>query len=351
MKRNYAWIAFVCLLVLTPVLAAQEAPSESKLDFSGRYLILSTNRWSTLNQELKQALAAGYGVLMGDAPFKFLVLEKQPQGAPQREFKVVENLSRDLEGAAAEGFRLMPATVGMKVKNIAGVAGKTADSSTRFEYRVLNPIRTSSLQKDITEAAGQGYRPVAFAAAERHAVIMERPVGQAAEAQPETTTSAPVYLLLATNKSSTLKKELEAAVKDGYRVLFGAGGKENFLLLEKRPDGTPAPEYLLVATTKSGTLEEEINQAASRGFRVLPSTLAAVQKRASILGTYGFEVTLIMEKVVGTAPPPTYLVIGTNRVGTFQKELAEAEQNNFELVRMTVGYREKVAILTKTASK
>lgn len=365
MRHKFAWVLFIPLLIAAPILAAQEKPSEPGLDFSRRYVVLSTRRYSTLNKELKQAVAAGYAVIMGNTLRKILILEKQPEGAPQREFKVVENLSRDLKGLAEEGYRLIPATVAAKsgmlsIQN-AGVVERTPDSQERFEYRMLNTRGTSTLEKDINEAAAQGYRAIALPSLDKstlrqknHIAIMERPAGATAQSPAGSATGAQPYLLLATNKSSTLQKELDEAAKKGYCATLGSGGLENMLLLQKCPEDTAAREYLLVATTKSGTFEKEINEAASRGYRPLPFTMAAVQKRLIPLpgaGPYSFETTIVMEKVNAPTAAPTYLVIGTTLVDTFDKELAEAEHNHFEVMGMMLSYTEKVALLQKASSK
>ena len=349
MKRSVSLILSIALLILVPILAAQEETPESKPDFNRRYLVLSTARHSTLEKELKEAVAAGYQPIMGDAAYKILLLEKKPESTPQREFIAVENLHRGLKDAAGEGFRVIPTTVGIHEYSLAGVVEKAPGSRIHYEYLVLQPARTSSLQKDILEAAAQGYRPVAFAAAAGHAVVMERPAGLTAQPKSESATSGPPYLLLATSRSSTLQNELNAAVDKGYHVLLGTGGREIFLLLEKREANSPVPEYLVVATARSGTLEEEINQAVQRGFRLLPRTMAAVQKKAPLLGTYGFETTVVMEKVNAVTNAPKYLVIGTKRVNTFRKELAEAEQQGYEVLGMMLSYEEQVTILAKAA--
>lgn len=350
MRFKYGWVLFIPLLIVASILAAQEKPSESRFNSNRRYVVLSTHRYSTLHKELKQAVAAGYRVTMGDAAYKILLLEKQPEGLPQGEFKVVENLKRDLNSLAREGFRLIPATVDNRGFRLAGVVERTPNSQARFEYRVFSPQRTSSLQKDVLEAAAQGYRPVAFSATGIHTVVVERPVGVPAQAKPEAATGDGQYLLLATSRSSTLQKELNAAVKKGYRVLLAAGGREYFLLLEKRPPNTPAPEYLLLAASRSGTIEREIKESAARGFRVLPRTLAALNRPSPFPGMAGSEITVVTEKT--DAPElPAYLVIGTSRVDTFRKELADAEQNDFEPVRMILTDKEQVALLAKTSSK
>ena len=81
------------------------------------------------------------------------------------------------------------------------------------------------------------------------------------------------YRVLATNKTSTMQKEMQEAAEAGYRfaaVMGGEtsfGGKEVVVLMQKTPAGTPR-EYRLLATSKTSTLQKELQEAADAGLRV-----------------------------------------------------------------------------------
>ena len=80
--------------------------------------------------------------------------------------------------------------------------------------------------------------------------------------------AAPDYVFLDTEKTSTLQRELQEAADDGYRLVSGYGswGRPT-VILEKFVNPEPV-EYLLLATANTGTLQDEIAEAASRGHRL-----------------------------------------------------------------------------------
>ena len=63
------------------------------------------------------------------------------------------------------------------------------------------------------------------------------------------------FLLLATKKTSTMQKELNQAAAEGYRIIAGSrtSGTEMALLLESVAEPPNIYEYQLLATTRTGT--------------------------------------------------------------------------------------------------
>lgn len=89
------------------------------------------------------------------------------------------------------------------------------------------------------------------------------------------------YRLLATNKTSTMQKELQDAGEAGYeyrgQTVFKStfGGKEVVVILER--DGrNPATryEYRLLATSKTSTMQKELSEAGAQGFGFVGLTVA-----------------------------------------------------------------------------
>ncbi len=89
------------------------------------------------------------------------------------------------------------------------------------------------------------------------------------------------YKLLATNKTSTMQKELREAGAEGFRyrgqsvAQTSFGGKEVVVILEREIDG-PAKTYAykLAATKRTKTMEKELNQAGEEGFRLMGLTVS-----------------------------------------------------------------------------
>lgn len=147
------------------------------------------------------------------------------------------------------------------------------------------------------------------------------------------------YRVLATNKTSTMEKEMNEAADAGYVFQgvmggeTGFGGKEVVVVMAKDLTGTPAGsrKYKLLATSRTGTMQKEIQQAGDEGFEYMDQTVFE-----STFG--GKEVSVILERNVDApAKRFEYKLLATSKTSTMQKELLEAGQDGFEFLGMTVG--------------
>lgn len=162
------------------------------------------------------------------------------------------------------------------------------------------------------------------------------------------------YRVLATNKTSTMQKEMQAAADAGFRfadVMGGStavGGSEVVVIMTK-PVKAGAYDYRLLATNKTSTMQKELQEAGDAGFEYKGQTVFK-----SAFG--GKEVVAILERAKDTAAPPRYeyRVLATKKTSTMQKELQEAGDVGFEFVGVTVaktliGGEEVVSILRRKA--
>jgi hypothetical protein len=90
-----------------------------------------------------------------------------------------------------------------------------------------------------------------------------------------------VYRLLATNKTSTMLKEMQALGDEGFeykaQTVFNSsfGGQEVVVILER--DSAKPPQkitYRLLATSKTSTMQKELREAGEAGFRAVGMTVA-----------------------------------------------------------------------------
>lgn len=159
------------------------------------------------------------------------------------------------------------------------LTGGSALAQGKSDYRVLATNKTSTMQKEMNEAAEAGFRfggvmggETSFGGSEV-VVIMTKGEGS----RPRFG-----YRLLATNKTSTMQKELQEAGDAGYEykgqsVFKSAfGGKEVVVILERDKDATPSGgfEYRLMATKKTSTLQKELVEAGDAGFEFVGMTVA-----------------------------------------------------------------------------
>jgi len=160
---------------------------ESKADADLQYKLLATTKTSTMQKELDETSAKGYRILVGsptsgtemaiflsreatsDAPYKYKLLATTRTGTMQKE----------LNDAAANGFRLLPRTMIAKAQLLGGVEivvilEKPPVVEKQYDYKLLATTLTGTLQKEVTEAEKAGYVIIGMVSRGEHMVIMER---------------------------------------------------------------------------------------------------------------------------------------------------------------------------------
>ncbi|MGD9902453.1 MAG: hypothetical protein AB7U83_03200 [Vicinamibacterales bacterium] len=178
-------------LVAVALLAVAASP---RVQAQERYLVLATTRTSTMQQELNDASDRGFrvvGASRTDGAEVLVVLERASGDfdyhliATQR----TGTLQREITAAAERGYRVVPQAV--TTKRNAGLFG-LADANDRSEgellvimekgpgtppglaYHVVATSRTSTFQKEMSEAVERGYTLVALTSRGEHVAIFER---------------------------------------------------------------------------------------------------------------------------------------------------------------------------------
>jgi hypothetical protein len=163
------------------------------------------------------------------------------------------------------------------VLTLAGSA--LAQSAGRIEYRLLATNRTSTMQREMNEAADAGYRfggvmggETAFGGSEV-VVVMYRDSARKNKQTFE-------YKLLATSRTSTQQTEVQQAGDAGFEYqgqsVFSStfGGKEVVVILERDPDMKVALwEYKLLATKRTSTMDKELNDVGAAGYQFVGVTV------------------------------------------------------------------------------
>lgn len=177
--------------------------------------------------------------------------------------------------------------------------------------------------------------------------------GDAITAQVTAATEARV---LATNKTSTMEKELNDAAEAGFRFVTAMGGEtaiggKEVVAIMSRTAGTERGRfaYKLLATNRTSTMERELREAAAAGFEYRAQTIFD-----SLLG--GQEVVVILERDKDSTERSDYKLLATSRTSTLEKELLEAGTAGYAVIGLTVaktaiGGKELVAIVKRAASR
>lgn len=162
--------------------------------------------------------------------------------------------------------------------SVLSSAAASAQSRPGIEYRVLATNKTSTMEKELNAAAELGFR---FQAAMGGETAIGGNEVVSVVSKTEGSKSHYAYKLLATSRTSTMEKELQAAAEAGFeyraQTVFNSafGGEEVVCILERDKDaGEARGQYRLVATTKTSTLEKELVDAGAAGYQVLGMTVA-----------------------------------------------------------------------------
>ncbi|HYR88908.1 MAG TPA: hypothetical protein VE422_32845 [Terriglobia bacterium] len=163
------------------------------------------------------------------------------------------------------------------------------------------------------------------------------------------------YRVLATNKTSTMEKEMNEAAAAGFRFEAAMGGQTAFggdevlaiMSKERSATNTGRYSYKLLATSKTSTMQKELQQTGNEGFEYKDQSVFK-----STFG--GDEVVVILEldKENRGKTRYEYKLLATQKTSTMQKELQEAGNEGFSFVGVTVsktafGGKEVVSILRK----
>ena len=158
--------------------------------------------------------------------------------------------------------------------------------------------------------------------------------------------------VLATTKTSTMEKELNDAAEAGFRFVSVMGGEtaiggKEVVTVMSRTDGAPRGRfaYKLLATSRTSTMEKEMRESADAGFEYRGQTMFE-----SLFG--GQEVVVILERDKDSTERNDYRLLATSKTSTLEKELAQAGEAGYSVVGMTVaktaiGGRELVAIVRR----
>jgi hypothetical protein len=160
------------------------------------------------------------------------------------------------------------------------VFAQAPDRPERIEHRVLATSRTSTLEKELNDAARAGFRFQIVMGGETAASGGKEVVAIVSRA--EGTRAMYEYKLLATSRTSKMEKELQEAAEAGFdyrgQTVFDStfGGKEVVCILERNLDarGAPAISFKLLATARTSTMQNELLAAGADGYEAVGMTVA-----------------------------------------------------------------------------
>jgi hypothetical protein len=145
------------------------------------------------------------------------------------------------------------------------------------EYQLLATSRTSTMEKEINQMAQQGYQLAGTMGGDTHEGEIIVTMRKLSEGDDKDRFQ---YKLLATSRTGTMDRELQEAADQGYEYAGVMARDEVMVILER--DKTMASkqhsQYRLLAASRTGTMEKEMTQAAADGFEFV-----ALLKRGEVM--------------------------------------------------------------------
>lgn len=181
--------ALVLLFTLTTSAATQDKSKTDRvpIDDDQNYLVLSTKRIQTMEKELDEVAAKGFRVLYG-APtqqYDMAVFLKRVQDPAQGQYsyKILatarnKTMEKELNESAGQGYRLLPRTVIFKQGFFTGelvmLVEREPNSKKSYEYKLVSASKETKLHKKIDEGLAQGFSPVTMITIGNHIIVMEK---------------------------------------------------------------------------------------------------------------------------------------------------------------------------------
>lgn len=175
------------IALITLAFGASFAAAQSSKDETPKYKMLATTRTGTMQKELDQVAAQGYRILVGSPTSGTeMALFLSMEGSSDRQYKykllatsLTSTMQKELTEMAKDGYRLIPSTMIAKQRMLGGpeivmILEKTPGAAREFEYKLLATSLTHTLQKEVTEAQSAGFQIVGMVSRGEHMVVMER---------------------------------------------------------------------------------------------------------------------------------------------------------------------------------
>ncbi len=165
-----------------PLLLVVAVNAQTATDRQYEYKLLATNRVATMEKEMNEAAAVGYEfeeAVSGETSFggsEVVVIMSRPAGAskPRYQYKLLatsktSTMQKEMQEAGDAGFMHREETVFKKTfgTEVTVILEKDLIEPGRaYDYKLLATRKTSTLQKEMSEAGAEGYEFVGVTSGE-----------------------------------------------------------------------------------------------------------------------------------------------------------------------------------------
>jgi len=238
-----------------------------------RSRLLGTTNFSKIRDRLAQAGNQGYALvsLAGSSGSANVLLKHD--GAGPKSYRLIFNgregaFLNDLNKAASEGLRVIPGTI-KAFEDSGGTMWMAvvtpAPEAARVTYVVVKGTEEGEKALDGASAAGRSLvgilGRIGMTSANTLVFFEQHAPGLPSGA-------APVHRIIANARTSTTEKDVIDAAADGFRLL-GTGFGYMTIVMSRSNDAANEPvDYRLLATIRATTGADELNAAGADGFRL-----------------------------------------------------------------------------------
>jgi hypothetical protein len=235
--------------------------------------------------------------------------------------------------------------------NIAFAQPQNAPGSVSLspsqEFRYMSTGKTSTFEKEVNDWAGQGYQFARLSKA-----FNDTGIGGLLAREKEGEGRKYEYKVLATNRLSTMKKELEAAAAEGFEFR-GITTEDKFLpftypetivVMERTVGETKRrADYKFVSTQREKTAQKELDAAVSEGYFPVEMVFGADTNALSVMFGPGasIHVTIVLTRDANNPGAEIgkreYRFLRTTKVSTMEKEMNQLAKEGFEFHLTSIG--------------
>lgn len=283
-----------------------------------------------------------------------------PAGLPQ-EFQFLSTtktstFEKELNDAAQKGFRFLRLSKALNEGSLGGLLSRDqmaagATPKARYEYKVLATNRISTMKKELEAAAAEGYEFLGITT-ENKIIPFTYPETIVVLERPTGKIKRRFdYKFISAQREKTAQKEMDAAVSEGYvpvEMIFGQDTKATTMLLG-------ASQFYVTIILVRDT-ENPGSEMGKQEYRLLSTTrVKTMEKEMNQLAKEGFQFHLsalggyniLSRPLKGTSARYEYLLPATRRTGTMQKELTDMGVQGYRFMGFSTGAGGMVSVMER----
>ena len=186
MKKLFLFTSLLLLFVNTTF---SQVKDTVEVDSDQNYLVLSTKKISTMEKELDEVATKGFRVLYSAPTQQFdmaLFLKRDENSIKSpASYKILattrlSTMEKELSEFAKQGYRFLPRTAifkaGLFTAEFVTLMEKVPNPTVRYEYKLVQGRKEVKVHKEIEAGIADGFQPITMIILGEHVVVMEKEI-------------------------------------------------------------------------------------------------------------------------------------------------------------------------------